>query len=42
MINALVGKLEPAMTVIMGIMVGFALIAVYLPMFSYMTYLNLK
>jgi type II secretory pathway component PulF len=42
MINALVGKLEPAMTIIMGIMVGFALIAVYLPMFSYMTYLNLK
>ena len=40
MVNALVAKLEPAITIIMGIMVGFALIAVYLPMFSYMTYLK--
>jgi type IV pilus assembly protein PilC len=40
MVNTLVAKLEPAMTIIMGIMVGFALIAVYLPLFSYMTYLK--
>jgi type IV pilus assembly protein PilC len=32
-VNALVAKLEPAMTVIMGIIVGFTLIAVYLPIF---------
>jgi type IV pilus assembly protein PilC len=39
-VNALVAKLEPAMTVIMGIIVGFALIAIYLPMFDYMRHLK--
>jgi len=36
----LVAKLEPALTIIMGIIVGFALIAVYFPMYDYMG--NLK
>lgn len=36
MVNALVAKLEPALTIIMGIIVGFALIAVYFPMYDYM------
>ncbi len=40
MVNALVAKLEPAMTIIMGIVVGFALVAVYLPMFDYMSHLK--
>jgi type II secretory pathway component PulF len=39
-VKALVAKLEPAMTIIMGIVVGFTLMALYLPMFSYMTYLK--
>ena len=39
-INNLLVKLEPAMTVIMGIVIGFMLMAVYLPMFDYMS--NLK
>ncbi len=39
-VNALIAKLEPAMTIIMGIIVGFALIAVYLPMFDYMSHLK--
>ena len=34
--NALIVKLEPALTVIMGVIVGFILMAVYLPMFDYM------
>ncbi len=38
-VNALIVKLEPALTVIMGIIVGFILMAVYLPMFDYMRYL---
>ena len=38
--NALIVKLEPALTVIMGIIVGFILMAVYLPMFDYMQYLE--
>jgi len=33
-------KLEPALTVIMGVIVGFILMAVYLPMFDYMQYLE--
>ena len=36
-INALLVKLEPAMTVIMGTIVGFILLGVYLPMFDYMS-----
>jgi len=39
-VNALIAKLEPAMTVIMGVIVGFALIAVYLPLFDYMSHLK--
>ncbi|MEJ2703593.1 MAG: type II secretion system F family protein [Sedimentisphaerales bacterium] len=38
--NALVVKLEPLLTTIMGIIVGFILMAVYLPMFDYMRYLQ--
>jgi type IV pilus assembly protein PilC len=40
MVNALIAKLEPALTIIMGIIVGFALVAVYLPMFDYMSHLK--
>lgn len=36
-IKALLIKLEPAMTLIMGIIVGFILMGVYLPMFDYMS-----
>jgi len=39
-IKALLTKLEPALTVIMGAIVGFILMAVYLPMFDYMQYLK--
>jgi len=39
-INALLVKLEPALTLIMGAIVGFILIAVYLPMLDYMRYLE--
>lgn len=39
-INALLVKLEPALTVIMGVVVGFILMAVYLPMFDYMRHLE--
>jgi len=39
-IKALLTKLEPALTVIMGVIVGFILMAVYLPMFDYMQYLR--
>jgi type IV pilus assembly protein PilC len=39
-ISALVVKLEPAVTVIMGVIVGFILIGVYLPMFDYMRHLK--
>ncbi len=38
--NALIVKLEPALTVIMGVIVGFILMAVYLPMFDYMRHLE--
>ena len=36
--NALVTKIEPALTIIMGIIVGFILIGIYLPMFDYMAH----
>lgn len=39
-VNALMVKLEPAMTVIMGAIVGFILMGVYLPMFDYMAHLK--
>jgi type II secretory pathway component PulF len=38
--NALIVKLEPALTIIMGAIVGFILMAVYLPMFDYMQHLE--
>ena len=40
MISALLVKLEPAMTIIMGVFVGFLLMGVYLPMFDYMSHLK--
>lgn len=39
-INSLLVKLEPALTVFMGTIVGFILMAVYLPMFDYMQHLQ--
>jgi type IV pilus assembly protein PilC len=39
-IKSLLVKLEPALTVVMGAIVGFILMAVYLPMFDYMRYLK--
>jgi len=39
-IKALLVKLEPIITAVMGIIVGFLLIAVYLPMFDYMGHLK--
>ncbi len=40
MINALIVKLEPALTLIMGVIVGFLLLGVYLPMYDYIAYLE--
>lgn len=37
---ALVVKLEPALTLIMGLVIGLVLMGVYLPMFDYMTHLQ--
>lgn len=39
-IKGLLVKLEPALTVVLGVVVGLILIAVYLPMFDYMTHLK--
>jgi type IV pilus assembly protein PilC len=39
-IKGLLVKLEPALTVILGVIVGLILIAIYLPMFDYMAYLK--
>lgn len=39
-INALLVKLEPALIVIMGAIVGLILISAYLPMFDYMSHLK--
>ncbi|MDD5328006.1 MAG: type II secretion system F family protein [Phycisphaerae bacterium] len=39
-INALLIKLEPALTIIMGLIVGLILIGAYLPMFDYMGHLQ--
>ena len=38
--QALLLKLEPALTVVMGAFVGSILMAVYLPMFDYMQHLK--
>ena len=37
-INALLVKLEPITTLVMGVVVGFILLGVYLPMFDYMSH----
>ncbi len=37
---ALVVKLEPALTLVMGLVIGLVLMGVYLPMFDYMTHLQ--
>lgn len=39
-INSLLTKLEPALTVLMGVIVGFILMGAYLPMFDYMGHLE--
>ena len=40
MVDSLIVKLEPALTVLMGTIVGIILMAVYLPMFDYMQHLK--
>jgi len=40
MISALVVKIEPALTLLTGLLIGLVLMGVYLPMFDYMTYLK--
>jgi len=39
-IHVLLARLEPTLTVVMGVVVGVILMAVYLPMFDYMQHLN--
>jgi type IV pilus assembly protein PilC len=39
-VNALLVKLEPALTLIMGAIIGFLLMSVYLPIFDYMGHLK--
>jgi len=39
-LNSLLVKLEPTLTIIMGMIVGFILLGVYLPMFDYMSHLK--
>lgn len=39
-IKSMLVKIEPAMTLIMGVVVGFVLLGVYLPMFDYMSHLK--
>jgi len=39
-INSLLVKLEPALTLIMGLIVVFVLLGAYLPMFDYMGHLK--
>ena len=39
-IKSLLVKLEPALTLIMGSVVGFILLGLYLPMFDYMSHLK--
>jgi len=38
--KALLVRMEPALTAIMGLVIGFILISVYLPMFDYMSHLE--
>jgi type IV pilus assembly protein PilC len=38
--RALIVKLEPVLTVIMGLIIGLVLLAVYLPIFDYMSQLK--
>jgi type IV pilus assembly protein PilC len=40
MLKAMLVKLEPVLTAIMGLIIGFILISVYLPMFDYMSHLE--
>ena len=40
MMNGLVVKLEPALTLAIGLLVGLILMAIYLPIFDYMRYLE--
>lgn len=40
--KSLLVKLEPIMTLVMAVIVGFILIGVYLPMFDYIAHLNAK
>ncbi|MBN2181867.1 MAG: type II secretion system F family protein [Sedimentisphaerales bacterium] len=40
MMKAMLVKMEPALTAIMGLVIGFILISVYLPMFDYMSHLE--
>jgi type IV pilus assembly protein PilC len=40
MLKALLVKIEPAMTIILGLIVGFILMSVYLPMFDYMSHIE--
>jgi type IV pilus assembly protein PilC len=40
MMDALVVKLEPVLTLAMGLIIGLVLMGVYLPMFDYMTHLR--
>lgn len=40
LLAALIIKLEPALTLIMGLVIGLVLMGVYLPMFDYMTHLR--
>ena len=39
-LKALLVKIEPTMTIILGLIVGFILISVYIPMFDYMSHLK--
>jgi type II secretory pathway component PulF len=39
-IDALIVKLEPALTLVMGLVIGVVLMGVYLPMFDYMTHID--
>jgi type II secretory pathway component PulF len=39
-VHLMLVKLEPTLTVVMGIIVGFILLSVYLPMFDYMAHLQ--
>lgn len=40
MIASLVVKLEPVLTLVMGVFIGILMLGIYLPMFDYMTYLE--